>query len=115
MTDVGAVILEIPPTVTGRVDLKAAMKELRDRGVSSLLCEGGGVVASALLGEALVDRLYLALVPQILGPAGVPAFPGLPAEAAPIPQSHGWRFGEPPRQLGRDLWLALRPTRGQEN
>ncbi|MEX2295649.1 MAG: bifunctional diaminohydroxyphosphoribosylaminopyrimidine deaminase/5-amino-6-(5-phosphoribosylamino)uracil reductase RibD [Gemmatimonadota bacterium] len=111
----GAILVDVPATAGGRVDLDAAMKELRRRGIESLLCEGGGEVASSLLSSGLVDRLYLALAPRFLGEEGVPAFPGLPSPPVAGAAGAAWSFGEAPRRLGEDLWLALKPGPTEES
>lgn len=52
----------------GRLDLPAALAELRERfAVSTLLCEGGPHLIAQLLGEGLVDELFLSLSPQLAG------------------------------------------------
>lgn len=45
---------------------------VRELGVGTLLCEGGGVVTAALFAARAVDELHLTLVPRILGGASVP-------------------------------------------
>jgi diaminohydroxyphosphoribosylaminopyrimidine deaminase/5-amino-6-(5-phosphoribosylamino)uracil reductase len=60
-----------------RLNLAAGLRMLRERGINSLLCEGGPTVASHLLMEGLVDRFHWIVAPRFLrGPAAVPAFPG---------------------------------------
>jgi riboflavin biosynthesis pyrimidine reductase len=57
----------------GRVDLAAAMLELRERfKVQSVLCEGGPHLAHELLAAGLLDELLLTLSPTLAGgePAG---------------------------------------------
>ncbi|MHB8240545.1 MAG: dihydrofolate reductase family protein [Solirubrobacteraceae bacterium] len=57
----------------GRLDLPAALSELRERfGVESLLCEGGPHLSAQLLAAGLVDELYLSVAPKLVGgePAG---------------------------------------------
>ena len=50
------------------VDLAAALNHLRgERGIRSLLCEGGPVLHEALLREELVDELFITVGPQIGG------------------------------------------------
>lgn len=61
----------------GRLDLTAAMRALRDRGIVSVLCEGGPQLAASLLAAGLVDRIYWAIAPRFLGsPHAVPALSG---------------------------------------
>jgi riboflavin-specific deaminase-like protein len=52
----------------GRIDLPAALAELRERfAVRTLLCEGGPHLNSQLLVAALVDELFLSLSPKLAG------------------------------------------------
>jgi len=60
-----------------RLDLAAAMRALRRRGFQSILCEGGPMLAGALLEAGLVDRLYWGVAPTFLqAPDAVPALAG---------------------------------------
>jgi riboflavin biosynthesis pyrimidine reductase len=52
----------------GRLDLPAALIELRERfAVRTLLCEGGPHLNSELLLAGLVDELFLSLSPKLAG------------------------------------------------
>mgnify|MGYP002623339359 FL=1 len=59
----------------GRLDLGEVLEKADALGFGAILCEGGGQLASSLLQEARVQRLYLFVAPGTLGPAAVPAFP----------------------------------------
>ena len=62
----------------GQLDLAAALAELRTRfDVRTLLCEGGPHLNAQLLGEGLVDELFLSLSPLLAGgdPDRNPAHP----------------------------------------
>lgn len=48
-------------------DLRAMLRALCARGVNDVLCEGGGVVAGALLDAGLADELDVLYAPKILG------------------------------------------------
>ena len=48
-------------------DLRSGLAELGRRELSSLLIEGGAILAGALLAEDLVDRLALFVAPILLG------------------------------------------------
>src|SRR2546423_276138 len=53
------------------VSMAPAMRELRQTfGVSSVLCEGGPLLNSALLRERLVDELWLAVAPKLAAGGG---------------------------------------------
>jgi riboflavin biosynthesis pyrimidine reductase len=57
--------------------LTTALRRLRaEHGVRSLLCEGGPTLMSALLGERLVDELFLTLAPQLAGGGSAPTMTG---------------------------------------
>ncbi|MFV1883849.1 MAG: bifunctional diaminohydroxyphosphoribosylaminopyrimidine deaminase/5-amino-6-(5-phosphoribosylamino)uracil reductase RibD [Balneola sp.] len=51
----------------GHVSLQQAFKELGDRGITSVLVEGGQQLSSSLLKEGLVDKLELFISPKLLG------------------------------------------------
>jgi riboflavin-specific deaminase-like protein len=54
----------------GTVPLAPALRELRERGVETVLCEGGPVLNSTLLGERLVDELFLVIASKLAGGSG---------------------------------------------
>ncbi len=74
LREAGAEILTCPLSDTGRIDLDAMLCQLGGRTppVTSVLVEGGGVLASALLEADLVDELIWFIAPTFFG-AGVPA------------------------------------------
>lgn len=60
----------------GGVDLRAALADLRrERGVRSLLCEGGAAIHGRLIGAGLIDELFVTTGPVLAGGGG----PGLTA------------------------------------
>ncbi|HEX2187767.1 MAG TPA: bifunctional diaminohydroxyphosphoribosylaminopyrimidine deaminase/5-amino-6-(5-phosphoribosylamino)uracil reductase RibD [Longimicrobiaceae bacterium] len=69
--------------------LEAGLAELRRAGIGSLFCEGGAVLAAALLREGAVDRLHLFLAPLFLGAEGRDPFATL--ESPPIAEARRWR------------------------
>jgi diaminohydroxyphosphoribosylaminopyrimidine deaminase/5-amino-6-(5-phosphoribosylamino)uracil reductase len=91
-------------TVLRSASLGEALGSLRQLGIGSLLVEGGGQLAGALLGAGLVDRYYWLQAPVWLGDDAVPAITGLPAR--PLDQADHWRVIER-RALGDDTLLVL--------
>lgn len=75
-----------------------ALVALRERGVRSVLVEGGATLAAALIQEALVDRLIIFRAPLVLGGGALNAFGSAPptrAEDAPRWRLlHTQRFGD---------------------
>ena len=83
-----------PPDVAARFEvtrlpsamltMTTALERLRaDHGARSVLCEGGPTILGALLGEGVVDELFLSLAPRLVGGHGpsVVEGPELPAPA----------------------------------
>jgi diaminohydroxyphosphoribosylaminopyrimidine deaminase/5-amino-6-(5-phosphoribosylamino)uracil reductase len=88
-------------------DLHAALTALRGRAVQSVLVEGGGRLAGALLDAGLVDRLYWVQSPVWLGALGVPAVSG--HASLPLAEAPRWRIVER-RALGEDTLLVADRT-----
>ncbi len=62
------------PRDADKLDLHHILKDLKTKQVSSVLCEGGGNLAGALLENDLVDELIFILAPAILGDQnGIPS------------------------------------------
>ena len=97
------------PGVPGGLDLCALMTLLHGRGVTSILCEGGGAVGGSLLAGGLVDRIYLFVAPVLIGSDGVPAFPPAVAGdglAGPV-RAGGWQARTDPVRFGNDTLIVL--------
>lgn len=123
MEAAGARVLEVSPAPAGGLDPRALLRRLREEGIRSLLCEGGGRLGAALRAADGVDRLVHVVAPVLLGAGAVPAFPRSAAQESPLerpqarpqeghagasPPGNGsarWMHVAPPRRLGRDLWL----------
>jgi diaminohydroxyphosphoribosylaminopyrimidine deaminase/5-amino-6-(5-phosphoribosylamino)uracil reductase len=84
--------------------LAEGLRLLREAGIQSLLCEGGGALGMRLLADGLVDRLYWVQAPVWLGEGAIPAFPGVPD--TPITDAKRWTPVER-RALGVDTLLVL--------
>jgi diaminohydroxyphosphoribosylaminopyrimidine deaminase / 5-amino-6-(5-phosphoribosylamino)uracil reductase len=61
-------------TVLAAPTIDDALRGLRERGIRSLLLEGGPELAGAFLARAVVDRLVIFQAPVILGEGAKPAF-----------------------------------------
>ena len=92
--------VQVVPAAT----LADGLRGLRELGIESLLVEGGGRLAGALIAQELADRYYWVQSPLWLGERGVPAIAGLPSE--PIDRAPRWRVVER-RVLGEDTLLVL--------
>ena len=103
----GAMVAKVRADGT-RLDLDSVLRELQARGIRSVLAEGGGTLAAALLGACHARRQYLIYAPVILGPQGVPAF----AEGTRT-DPDDWRVVHHDR-LGRDVLLELEDLQARE-
>ncbi len=90
-------------SATGGLELGSVFALLQEQGIQSLLCEGGGILGSALLAARSVDRLYLLIAPKLFGEAGTRAFQMEEDLAV-----QDWRLIER-RELGAITLLALSP------
>lgn len=63
----GIEILVIPPDKQGRVDIVKLLKILGERGVTSLLVEGGGEVITSFLKLGQWNKVVAIIAPKILG------------------------------------------------
>lgn len=105
LRDAGAAVIRVPTGEDG-LALEPVFDRLAERGIRSVLCEGGGVLAAALLGAGRVHRIYLFVAPRVLGPRGVPAFPGRLTPGI----LEGWAVSECRGPLGRDALLVMDPA-----
>ncbi|WP_061857772.1 bifunctional diaminohydroxyphosphoribosylaminopyrimidine deaminase/5-amino-6-(5-phosphoribosylamino)uracil reductase RibD [Clostridium colicanis] len=66
LKDMGADII-VTPIKDNKVDLKYLMKALGDRGIDSVLLEGGGTLNYSALNEGIVDKVISFISPKIIG------------------------------------------------
>ncbi|MEZ4279514.1 MAG: bifunctional diaminohydroxyphosphoribosylaminopyrimidine deaminase/5-amino-6-(5-phosphoribosylamino)uracil reductase RibD [Myxococcota bacterium] len=66
-------VFETPRVESGHVDLTQAMRSLAEAGLTTILVEGGGRLAAALLQADLVDEVHWFLAPRLIGDDGRPA------------------------------------------
>jgi diaminohydroxyphosphoribosylaminopyrimidine deaminase/5-amino-6-(5-phosphoribosylamino)uracil reductase len=104
----GARVLALRPGRDGRPPLGAALARLGAEGIGTLLVEGGGVLAAALLREGLVDDLVWIAAPLVLGADARPAVgPLAVARLARAPRLPRARV----RRLGADVVVEARLRR----
>lgn len=64
---------QVKPTKSG-LDMDEVLKTLKQEGVESILCEGGGNLNATLLEKGYVDKLILYIAPKLLGGNSAPTF-----------------------------------------
>lgn len=94
-------VVYVGPERSEQLDIAQALRNLRERGIASLLCEGGPTLAGELFNLGLVDRFYGLVSPQLLqSPDAAPVL-----ARGSLPQVRGLRFDRVER-VGPDLLLA---------
>ncbi len=64
----GAVVLAVPAGDSGgRVDIRALMRTLAEREITSVLIEGGGEVHASALASGVVDKVAWFVAPKLIG------------------------------------------------
>jgi diaminohydroxyphosphoribosylaminopyrimidine deaminase/5-amino-6-(5-phosphoribosylamino)uracil reductase len=75
-------LMSLGVEVVAATSVGEAMRALRQRGIRSMLVEGGATMTGVLLGANLVDRLIIFQAPILLGAGSLPAFENAPTMAA---------------------------------
>lgn len=85
----GVEIVRAPSSAEGRIDVTGALHLLAQRGIVTVMVEGGAELAGSFLASRLADELHAFIAPILLGPRGRPgavdwAGPDKPSEAPRI-------------------------------
>jgi diaminohydroxyphosphoribosylaminopyrimidine deaminase/5-amino-6-(5-phosphoribosylamino)uracil reductase len=67
----GVEVVCLPAYDDERVDLEALFRYLGERGIASVLVEGGATLSATLLRRRLVDKVLLFVAPKIIGGDGI--------------------------------------------
>jgi diaminohydroxyphosphoribosylaminopyrimidine deaminase/5-amino-6-(5-phosphoribosylamino)uracil reductase len=106
LADLGAVPMEVATDGKGVLSMASAMAKLAERGITRLLCEGGGRLAASLLAADLVDEIALFTAGKTIGGDGVPSVQGFGLERLEAAPGFALERVEP---VGRDVlswWRA---------
>ena len=96
-----AEVIQIAPDASGRPSIPAVLDALSQRGITSLLIEGGGRVAAAFIQAGAVDRIEWFRASILLGGEGRPGIAALDlANLASAPKF----VRQTVTSLGDDLW-----------
>ena len=110
LTLAGAEVIELRSRPAGMVDLGALLAELGQRGVVSLMVEGGGTVLGSLFDAALIDEVYAFVAPVIIG--GIAASSPVEGQGATL-MADTWRLEDAQiQQIGPDWLIKGHPAKG---
>lgn len=107
LEDRGAEVVSLTADRKG-LALDAVLRDLADRGLRSVMVEGGGRLASALLAGGHVRKQYLIYAPVVLGPDGVPSM-----GADGVMEIRDWSVVRR-ESLGSDTLLELEDRRARD-
>lgn len=74
LKDLGVTLIPVEEDETG-INMEAALKSLKEIGIYSVMCEGGGKLAYSLVDKNLTDKFYLFYAPKFFG-EGIPPLNG---------------------------------------
>ena len=97
----GAEVWRLPARRNGTVSLEALVRELGEQDITSVLVEGGAQVHASFLDLGYADEVIIYVAPKVVG-GPAPSWVGGKGIAT-LQAAHGFRFIEPPLQLGDDL------------
>lgn len=104
----GAEVLVLPGNGDS-LDLAALLKALAERGVLSLLVEGGGILLGSVFDQGLVDKVQVIIAPMIIGAAEAPA---AVAGRGAHRLAQAWRLREVTvERLGDDILVTGYPVK----
>lgn len=101
----GALLLELPATPAGQVDLSALLHALAERGVNELHLEAGPRLNGAFIQAGLVDELLVYLAPVLLGAGAQAMAQWGPLQSLDQGLALRWHSVQP---IGPDLRLLAR-------
>ena len=110
--DQGAALVEIACDHAGQIDARTAIQALATKGITRILCEGGGTLAASLLRANLVDDLALFTAGVLIGGDGQAAL--APLGITDLPDAPRLKLRET-HQIGPDcysLWAVLDSVSG---
>lgn len=94
------------PEQNGHLNLPILMQKLAEQKIDSILLEGGGTLAEAMLREQLVQQIYAYIAPKLFGGNG--RYSPVSGHGVKIPDE-AWQFElEEILPLGKDLLLTYK-------
>lgn len=70
LVEAGLEVIRSPISAEGRLDVNIALRMLAQRGVVTMMVEGGAELAGSFLAARLADELHCFIAPILLGPRG---------------------------------------------
>ena len=101
----GVEVLRVPQDAVGRVAVRPLLRALGEKGIDSLLVEGGSGIHGAFFDEGAVDEVVVYVAPKVVGGADAP---GPVAGAGAAKMAEATALGCPrAHALGDDLKITF--------
>ena len=101
----GVEVLHVPQDAVGHVAVRPLLRALGEKGIDSLLVEGGSGIHGAFFDEGKVDEVVVYLAPKVVGGADAP---GPVAGAGAAKMAEATALGRPrAHALGGDLKITF--------
>lgn len=101
----GVEVLHVPQDAVGHVAVRPLLRALGEKGIDSLLVEGGSGIHGAFFDEGAVDEVVVYLAPKVVGGADAP---GPVAGAGAAKMAEATALGRPrAHALGGDLKITF--------
>ena len=105
--ELGATLIEVAHSKTGELDLNDLAIQLGTRGITRVLCEGGGRLAASLISADLVDTLVTFTAGLAIGSEGGAVFGPLQSDA--LKDAPRFNLVES-RTTGHDIMTTWKPS-----
>ncbi len=105
--EIGATLIEVAHSDTGELDLSDMAIQLAKRGLTRVLCEGGGRLASSMIAAELVDTLVTFTAGLAIGSEGGAVFGPLQIDA--LQDAPRFDLVES-RTVGKDIMTTWKPS-----
>jgi diaminohydroxyphosphoribosylaminopyrimidine deaminase/5-amino-6-(5-phosphoribosylamino)uracil reductase len=105
--EIGATLIEVAHSEAGELDLSDMAIQLGKRGLTRVLCEGGGRIASSMIASELVDTLVTFTAGLAIGSEGGSVFGPLQINA--LVDAPRFDLVES-RTVGRDIMTTWKPS-----
>jgi len=103
LTAIGCEVIRCARSNEGRVDVQSAFRALAQRGIVTVLVEGGAELTGSMLAARMADELHVFIGPLLLGPRGRP---GAVDWAGPDEPTDAPKIVDPKWELcGRDAYV----------
>jgi diaminohydroxyphosphoribosylaminopyrimidine deaminase/5-amino-6-(5-phosphoribosylamino)uracil reductase len=109
----GVEVMMLPADDNGYVDLRCLLQALGERGITTVLVEGGAQVLGSLASEQLIARIWAFVAPKLIGGSIAPGPVGDPG-IAHLADAQPW-YVQQYEMIGDDVLIIAAPIREKQS